>query len=50
VETSFFNVRVDIVDDASIELRFAYDLSSLNDEVLRDIVATVTSMYKRSAA
>jgi hypothetical protein len=37
----FFNVRVDIGDDASIELLFAFDPSSLNDEVLRDILATV---------
>jgi hypothetical protein len=37
----FFNVRVDIGDDASIELFFGFDPSSLNDEVLRDIVATV---------
>jgi hypothetical protein len=37
----FFNVRVDIGDDASIELFFAFDPSSLNDEVLQDIVATV---------
>jgi hypothetical protein len=37
----FFNVRVDIGDDASIELFFAFDPSSVNDEVLRDIVATV---------
>ena len=37
----FFNVRVDIGDDASIELLFAFDPSTLNDEVLRDIVATV---------
>jgi hypothetical protein len=35
------NVRVDIGDDASIELFFAFDPSSLNDEVLQDIVATV---------
>jgi hypothetical protein len=34
-------VRVDIGDDASIELLFAFDPSSLNDEVLRDILATV---------
>jgi hypothetical protein len=37
----FFNVRVDIGDDASIELLFAFNPSSLNDEVLRDILATV---------
>jgi len=37
----FFNVRVDIGDDASIELLFAFDPSSLNDEVLRDIVGSV---------
>ncbi len=37
----FFNVRVDIGDNASIELLFVFDPSSLNDEVLRDIVATV---------
>jgi hypothetical protein len=37
----FFNVRVDIGDDGSIELFFAFDPSSVNDEVLRDIVATV---------
>ena len=36
----FFNVRVDIGEDASIELLFGFDPSSLNDEVLRDIVAT----------
>jgi hypothetical protein len=33
--------RVDIGGDASIELFFAFDPSSLNDEVLRDIVSTV---------
>jgi hypothetical protein len=37
----FFNVRVDIGGDASIELFFAFDPSSLNGEVLRDIVSTV---------
>jgi hypothetical protein len=37
----FFNVRVDVGDDAGIELLFAFDPWSLNDEVLRDIVATV---------
>jgi hypothetical protein len=37
----FFNVRVDVGHDASIELFFAFDPSSMNDEVLRDIVATV---------
>lgn len=37
----FFNVRVDIGGDASIELFFAFDPLSLNDEVLRDIVSTV---------
>jgi len=37
----FFNVRVDIGDDASIELLFGFDPSSLNDDVLRDIVGTV---------
>jgi hypothetical protein len=37
----FFNVRVDVGNDASIELFFAFDPSIMNDEVLRDIVATV---------
>lgn len=40
-ERRFYNVRVDIGDDASIELFFAFDPSSMNDEVLRDIIATV---------
>jgi hypothetical protein len=40
-ERRFFNVRVDIGNDASIELFFAFLPSSPNDEVLRDIVATV---------
>ena len=41
METPIFDVQVDIGDNASIELLFAFDPSTLNDEVLRDVVATV---------